>query len=143
MPFAPFRAVPFCFENSRNQVSHDSKLPHAENTEHHHMSVTDNPIRKVDQSLECHRHLQRTLKTGQEVEQDTGVEISQRKICHHQPASTVQCSHKVNDHCHDYQFQCNRRKYGPVLQEHRDRRIQEMVDSLQWIKERQTPESDK
>ena len=49
---------------------------------------------------------------------------------------------EVEDHRRDHQLDRDRRDHRPVLEEHRDRRVEEVVDALQRVEEREPPEAD-
>ena len=142
MPLKQLAAIPRFANQTWKQVSHDSEEPHAKYAEHDQMSVSYHPIRKVDQLLESQSHLHRALSARQEVEHHPGVEPANWNVGDKRPSTAPQRRHEVDDHGGHDQFDgdcCDNRS---VLKEHRNRRVEKMVNPVKGIKESQAPKTD-
>ena len=135
-------AVPGRVQDAREEVDHHPQEPRAEDAEHDHVSMADDPVGEVDEGLEGERRLERALEAGEEVEDHAGVEPADGQVVGQRPGRTLEGGEEVDDDGRDHHLHRDRRDHRPVLEEHRDRRVEEVVDAVQRVEERQSPEPD-
>ena len=104
--------------------------------------MAHDPVREVDQGLECQSGLKGALEARQEVENHACVEPADRNVFTQGPSGASNSGEEVHNHCGDHHFHCDGGEHSPVLKEHRDRGVEEVVNPCEWIEKGQSPETD-